>query len=357
MINNIELKDFQGYENGKLDLHKSVNVVIGSSHSGKTTILKAIREVFSNYLRGKKFIRHGCNKSTITVDYSDSKNNYKIIRNKGLSENSYELITNGDIEHKQKYNNVSDSIPESIAQILNINDTNIQSQLSPFFLVFDTPGKVGKYFNSITNLSELDEFIKLINSKTTEYRNVHKHLIDEKSNLINITNGYKQLLDETNIEHNLEILNNYFACYQKHLQRLIAAKSTERDLCLYNKHLVIKQDVGKLLDKFKIIDTYSQLLNCVKDCKDFEVSLKSYISLQSKFDKVKIQKLYDNIKLSLDELNKIKIIINKIKQLNNDYDSLKNNEKKLKMSQVAIQNDYNKLVESIKICPFCGKQL
>jgi hypothetical protein len=223
--------------------------------------------------------------------------------------------------------------------------------------VFDTPGKVGKYFNSITNLSELDEFIKLINSKTTEYRNVHKHLIDEKSNLINITNRYKQLFDETDIEHNLEILNSYFVCYQNHLQKLIAAKSIEKDLCLYNKYFAIKQDVGKLLDKFKTIDTYNQVLSCVKDCNELAVSLKSCTSLQSKFNKVKILKLHDDIKSTSDELNKIKITINKIKQLNNDYDSLKNNEKKLKMSQVTIQNDYNKLVESIKICPFCGKQL
>ena len=55
MIQSLQINNFQSHKYSVMELHKGVNVIIGPSDSGKTTILRALRWLVWNRPSGDAF--------------------------------------------------------------------------------------------------------------------------------------------------------------------------------------------------------------------------------------------------------------------------------------------------------------
>ncbi|WP_035425703.1 AAA family ATPase, partial [Halalkalibacterium ligniniphilum] len=58
-INTVRLENFQSHLDTSIDFSTGLNVIVGQSDSGKTSILRAIRWVLYNQPRGTDFMRVG----------------------------------------------------------------------------------------------------------------------------------------------------------------------------------------------------------------------------------------------------------------------------------------------------------
>ena len=86
MLKRIRIKNFQKHDKLDIEFSPNVTTIVGSSDSGKSAIVRALRWACLNKPNGNSFIRNGQKSVKVRVEVDDS----KITRTKG-SANTYEL--------------------------------------------------------------------------------------------------------------------------------------------------------------------------------------------------------------------------------------------------------------------------
>ena len=159
MIEQLEIKNFQSHKSSLLNFHPGVNTIIGTSDHGKSAIFRALNFVFKNKPHGTAFISHWCKNDkgnyTDNAEVSVKVDGHEIKRVKG-KENEYYL----DGEKLTAFNR---DVPDSVAELLNMDDINIQHQAHNFFLLDMSSGKVAEEFNGLVNLDVIDNSLSNVN--------------------------------------------------------------------------------------------------------------------------------------------------------------------------------------------------
>src|SRR5277367_6812145 len=138
MISSATLQDFQSHKHSTFNFDKGLNLVVGSSNQGKTSLVRALSLVLYNQW-DKSWVRVGsafC-KITLTMD-----NGITVIREKGEKVNKYILqVAN---QPPQEFVNFGVDVPEAVSRVLRIGKIaldkddsltlNYASQLEPLFL-------------------------------------------------------------------------------------------------------------------------------------------------------------------------------------------------------------------------------
>lgn len=70
-IARMHIKGFQSHEDSLIEFGPGLNAIIGSSDSGKSSIIRALRFALYNEPRGADFIRHGATTAEVNVEFSD----------------------------------------------------------------------------------------------------------------------------------------------------------------------------------------------------------------------------------------------------------------------------------------------
>ena len=147
MIQSISLLNFQSHESSLLEFDPGVNVIIGDSDSGKTSILRALTWVLTNRPTGEAFRRNGSGSTSVTVDTSDG----AITRVRSDRENLYYGV------NAEKLAAIGTSVPEPVSKVLNMDaDLNLQRQLDAPFLLSCSAGEVAQRLNSVVGLDDID---------------------------------------------------------------------------------------------------------------------------------------------------------------------------------------------------------
>lgn len=159
MIKELVIKNFQSHPGSILHFDKGVNVIIGSSDSGKTAILRAIKWVVTNRPSGDEFRSKWGGETEVTIAIGEPDKivmgDKVIARLKTDKENAYRI---DDKELKA----FGQDVPEEIQIALNLNEVNIQEQLDSPFLLSSSPGEVAQHFNKIANLEQIDLSLKKV---------------------------------------------------------------------------------------------------------------------------------------------------------------------------------------------------
>jgi exonuclease SbcC len=156
MIKSLRLQNFQSHKSSTLEFSEGVNIILGSSDSGKTALIRALRKLFFNRPLGDSYISHWGGKMEIELFTDDA----HIVYSKD-KESEYVL---GDTHFKA----FSTDVPKEITDALNIGAENVQSQLDSPFLLSMTPGDIASHWNSIANLSKIDTGTQKVNSAIRE---------------------------------------------------------------------------------------------------------------------------------------------------------------------------------------------
>lgn len=157
MITSIHLRDFQGHADSLLEFGPGVNLIIGVSDSGKTSIFRALNWLVTNRPVGDEFIRWGAKATSVQVTFPEG----AVGRVKGVKSNYV-------LDKSEVFSGFGLDVPEPIQKRLNLTPLNIQGQLDTPFLVGETPGGVARYLNQVINLERIDRSLANINATKKE---------------------------------------------------------------------------------------------------------------------------------------------------------------------------------------------
>lgn len=191
MISRLQIQNFQSHDATDLQLVPGVNVLVGSSDSGKSAVLRGLGWVATNRPRGTSFIRHGSDgdcQVTVTTDAGT------ITRLRSKSANQY--ILNGEVLEAMRA-----EVPADVAAALNLTDINIAGQFDGHFLLTDSPGNIAKAINDSAHLEEAEACAsKLASDQRAVQASVREW--EEKRNAVNGVlsqfpdlDGYRARLD------------------------------------------------------------------------------------------------------------------------------------------------------------------
>lgn len=297
MIKSIHIKNFLSHADSSLELSNRVNIICGISNDGKSAIRRAINWVMSNRPLGDGLIRYyhkngekqTTKEATVELITNSVSGGLSVIRSKTSNSNGKYIIANGDSKIELKA--FGQQVPNEVTNALNLSDINIQSQFSPYFLAFDSPGQVATFLRSITKLDEIDIICGLISGKI---RNTQQEIEKVKVELCTV-NAQIGELERTGLDK---------------LEELIR----ETDVRIQNGEY-LQSEVNKLSDIICRIDDLSKKSISLPDPKvietifeDVKACTDKWSTLTEKHQKLKsiINNIYEiktiNIPSNIDEI-------------------------------------------------------
>lgn len=349
MLNSLIIDNFQSHEHSEFDFVEGVNVIQGTSNTGKSAIIRALQWIILNQPRGTSFKRHTVEDSGPVQAFVSNDAGAKVTRYRKKTNNAYFL----QLDSKEvKFEALRTDVPEEIKTALNLDEINIQSQFTPHFLLANTAGEVARTLNTYTGLEIIDKVLKAATG-----------------NSMKVANNISSL--ETQIETQKETIDSYTTIEQL---------------------LKLKQKVNNCLQVYETsYQTYNNvdsILISIEEIMSFVANLKKTISLKSNVKK--INKLMENrenlnqkVILLKQLVNSTKVIASTLKVIQKDLEKkpliiklmkklqqIEENDQRydeitdiLKVTdeleiKIKIQNDrlkkYRKELSQIKVCPLCG---
>lgn len=352
MIRCLILNNFQAHQFSELELSEGVNIITGTSNSGKTSIVRALAWVMNNRPRGDGIIRKGTEESFVAVVLD----NAGVTRRRNKKFNGYEVDCKSQ-EHTVKLEALGGDVPKEVSEVLNLTDINMQEQFSPYFLVMDSPGKVGQYINSITKLSELDQVISSIGSKIRATSSKKSSLTDE--------------LDQIDIEfaevnkYNLDLIELKLKEHTEYIAECVKLDSGKESL-----HVLITQltevedklaqiipDITKPLADATILATeYQHKETCIES---IAVDIAQYKEIAEA-----LEQMPPDVSESLEEASQLAVKYNSleedVQELQSYIIAYKLYEKELVELQDSLsllEINEKEILTSLTVCPSCGQDM
>ncbi len=174
----IVLINFQSNKRTVIDFIDGVNVLIGTSDSGKSAIVRSIDYTVNNNIPGDSFVSHWVKrtkKGNVLKDNCSIEihtDNGVIQRLKG-KDNTY--IVNG---HELKAFGRG-SVPEEVSAFFNMGDINIQLQSDSHKYLNASAGEVARALNSLVDLKIIDTTSTNINRRVSSLDKKREHEVQE----------------------------------------------------------------------------------------------------------------------------------------------------------------------------------
>ena len=181
MIKQIELTNFQSWKKGSFDLDPGVNVFLGASDKGKSAVFRAAEWVRTNRPLGIDFVSDFADKKDRTEATLVLDNGVIVTRGRDAKGNYYKAST-----LKEELRAFKGEVPESVSNLLNMSDINVQGQHDSPFLLSESPPEIGRKLNQVASLADIDMAFKNIsgmvrsfnaNIKNTEEALEYEHVI------------------------------------------------------------------------------------------------------------------------------------------------------------------------------------
>ena len=183
-IQSIDIENFQSHEKTHIDFSDNLNVIIGESNMGKSSILRAMDWVVDNQPLGTDFIMTGKNycKVKITYDNCTFIERYRTLKDTGYYRVGY--IAGGQ-EVYQEYRGFTNNIPievmnthqmPKVAITKNIEThLNKISQLEGPFLISESTNEKASAIGKITGTDVIDAAIKNSTSEIMSGKKILKN--------------------------------------------------------------------------------------------------------------------------------------------------------------------------------------
>lgn len=158
-IKSIELVNIQKHKHITLSL-SGINVLIGETESGKTSILRGILWHILNNTSGEKLLNNdGAKACSVTITCGDD----VVSRNWSKTENTYTL--NG-----KKFSAIRTSVPDEVSKLYAVDSVNIQRRRDVPFMVYYKDTECAKQFGDMLDVSEIDRTIVASNAHVRELK-------------------------------------------------------------------------------------------------------------------------------------------------------------------------------------------
>lgn len=343
-IKSIEIHNFQSHKDTKIDFDNNLNIIIGESNNGKTSIIRAIMWVIDDYPSGNAFITTGEKDCSVKLTFT---NGCYIERGRTLKSSGYYRIGYYDENNNfvnQEFSGFHNEVPVEVFNIhqmplVNITKDlsthlNIISQLDKPFLLTESPLIKASAIGRITGTHIIDHAIKTINSvNLTEKKEVKVHTatlteLNDKLNKLPDIDKIKKVKNSIDIV--LKKINDTQQCIDLSEQILKSFNDTYNNYQTEFSKKIRYENILKLENisgKFNTLYTeYTTALDLV-DKVDF-VNNNIY-NLKDHLYKNKVVRDLDVL------VAKLQVFVNETNRIYKEYE-LKNKQK------IAIEKEYDK---------------
>lgn len=363
MISEIKIHNFQSHPDTHIRLDPGVNVFIGSSDHGKSAVLRAVKWVIDNSIKGKG----DSSKTTKGIPYASKwvktpagtikkgkECSVTLCTDKGEVRRFRDSERNGYAFNGKSLEAIGTDVPDEVSDFLNIDTVNIQRQADPPFLISWTSGDVSRFFNKVVKLEAIDQAIHIIDSKkraTSSDIKVTKVAIEQKIASIKeydwVDKADKLVSDLENLDKKrIRISAEYDTLfgmlekvyeYQEEIddtEKILKAESSiSAAVSIYNKWKSTGTDANRLKEMYLFAEKCQKTLDRTKGIVKAEklinecVALKNSIS-KSQEDARKLYGILDNYKYHEGILKKVEkltseSLITKLKYLQNLSEKIK----------------------------------
>lgn len=244
MITSLNIQNFQSHKKTSLEFDAGVNVVIGTSDSGKSAVLRALNWVVNNRPAGDAFRSSWGGETSVAVD--------GVVRTKGKTENSYSIMG-------EKLKAFGQDVPAEVREALTFSDLNIQRQMDAPFLLSDSPGEIARVLNQIGNLDVIDRALSNVESAK---RKAKSGLNFAEQNLQARQNSLKKYEYLDAIESKLKELKKR----EKGLREMEARERTLNSLVVRMKEVIAgRERFASLPDAIKHLGTIDSLAHKITE--------------------------------------------------------------------------------------------
>lgn len=310
MIKSISIQNFQSHEETSLKFHSGVNIIHGSSDSGKSAIIRAIRWLVWNRPSGESMRSYWGGRTRVEIQTEDG----DVVRDKDKTDH-YQVYRSGEALDLTSFGT---TVPEEVNKLLNLTEINLQRQLDSHFLLSKTPGEVAQHFNKVARLDKIDSSTQNVTKWVNELSStIGKEATKDKP----ATGLIKQIKDA---EEELKLY--------EHLEEFEAEVETLEQLSI---SLNLKRKNKQKLET---------LVQAIKD-KNREIEeASSLLTLEEEVDQLlELYKKRNYIENCKNKLSKHVSSIRRVSVL------LKTEETKLSVLQTRFEREFP------DVCPLCGK--
>lgn len=222
-ISYVTLKNFQAHKDTTVQFDNGLNIIVGESNNGKTSILRGILWAIDNQPLGNDFIMAGENECSVLIAFNDGTS---IKRGRTIKDTGYYEITYYDdngVLQTATYRGFTNAVPVEVAnvhQMPKVNITkdiethlNVLSQLDGPFLLTESPLVKASAIGRITGTHVIDAAIKESNKTIQSNRKLIKSYSED---LQQKENECKQLPDIKSMEE----FSKRYAYIVRHISKL-----------------------------------------------------------------------------------------------------------------------------------------
>lgn len=244
-ITKIILENFQSHVYSQVDFGPELNVIIGPSDSGKSSIIRALKWVMYNEPAGDFFIREGESECKVTLFLSDGTS---LQRYRTKNKNGYKLIDSNGVE--SIFEGIRSSVPQEIIDITGIkkiqldsdslNAINLGEQLEGPFLLTE---KASTRANAIGRLVGVDIVDVALREVLRDLRLLNQNKKHKEELLKSTEEKIKEFdyIDELKIVHkNASIILEKLKSKQLELEILLRINET---ISLLSKEIEINENI------------------------------------------------------------------------------------------------------------------
>jgi len=346
MLLTLDIENYQAHKNSHFDFHSGVNVIVGASDSGKSSIIRALRLLRWNKPAGKAYASWWGGNTLVQATTSDD---HTVSRKEG-EERSYNL---NDLPPFKAFRN---EVPIEVQNALNLDDLNLQMQKDSFFLFHNTSGEVAGHFNKIAHLDKIDTAQSNIKRWCLEKNQIvaHKESDLEKSRLELKTFEYLETF-EIEVEA-LEELDKQYTFQERQydfLEKLLDKITTVNNkLAAFKNVAGMGKDIDELLE---LINKKRELTAKAESLNDLIATFEENVEHNTIIQKIKpAGVLIDSLLELIKKQSELKLshkrlftLCSTIKDVNSDLEIVKEEHTTL---HAQYESEYP------EICPFCGSK-
>jgi exonuclease SbcC len=186
MISSIHIRNFESHVDSALEFSPGLNVIVGLTDAGKSSIFRALQWLVYNKPSGSSMIplfgeTEGW--TEVEVEFSDGT---KIAKRKKGSQTEYIV---GD---KRLTGFGRGDVPKDVLDLVQMDDINFQPQIALPFLMFDTAGERSRVLNRVAGLDDID---RALSNADSDSRRIRQTLDSERSLLSSLQSSLDRFAD------------------------------------------------------------------------------------------------------------------------------------------------------------------
>lgn len=279
-ISKVILNNFQAHKHTEVEFDDGLNIIVGESNNGKTSILRGIMWVIDNQPLGTDFIMAGQNDCSVRIEYNDGT---FIERGRTLKDTGYYKIRyideNGNLQDEE-YRGFTNAVPVEVAnvhQMPKVNITkdiethlNVLSQLDAPFLLTESPLVKASAIGRITGTHVVDAAIKesnkTIQSNNKFVKNYELELKEKEDELkalpdiqmmTEFTESYKAILAHIkSLYDKIDDINNSYTTIQKYNATIVKEEKLYNECCIMKSLKPIVDDAIAKQEEIEKLSKY-----------------------------------------------------------------------------------------------------